>query len=74
MPEPLDDKQAHRLVLAIAEQLAGLNMLEVEHVLTEARKLVFMTTYADPTSEAFQEQVRAYNEHFRDNWQGKQKQ
>lgn len=57
-------KEAHELVLEIAEKLHGLNMLEAEYTLNEVRKLVFMTSDFDATGSAFHEQVEAYNQAF----------
>ncbi|MCW9034569.1 MAG: hypothetical protein OQJ97_10145 [Rhodospirillales bacterium] len=59
-------KDEHRLVLEIARLMGGLTIMEVQNILDQVQKLVYLSTDFDVNTDAFQEQVEAYNRVFQD--------
>lgn len=57
-------KEHDRAALAIAQQLHGFDMLDVETVLQKARALVHCSTRFDATGADFRHQVEGFSRHY----------
>jgi hypothetical protein len=69
VPLDLEEKDRWKLCLQLAEQLAGLNMLEVDWTLNEVRRLIFMTSFAGADTAALQRQIDGFNAKYGDRYQ-----
>jgi hypothetical protein len=64
----LSERDRFRLVLHLAEQLSGLNVVEIEWTLGEVRRLAGIACTLDAKGPDFQRQVAAFEEKFGDDF------
>ena len=63
-PPALDTKEVHRTALKIMELMHGMPVAQADHLMSEVKRLLHMTTFVDVTSAAHSELVQSYNQQF----------